>query len=257
MAKTTEVAAMATTAAATAVTAATAAMVAKEPAAAESTTVYADPLLDPALYPSFHEFMTALQDPGEQEKRKGKSRGEMKYPLLMKVLSKTHKVLKEKYVSCGIPKNMTDAKKQIAYQIVRVRQHKDTAALPQQFRDYGKDGKVFIINDDTEKAGLNIVLCAILASWQSRKAQDVEQRNKNDVLRIAAIMLDPKNRLTVTTIMSNLKDRKYQDQAICPTKAFFAAASEDFTSPSYIAKSPALANLIEGHEDMDPNAVSL
>jgi hypothetical protein len=42
---------MATTAAMTAATAAMAAMVAKEPAAAESTTVYADPLLDPALYP--------------------------------------------------------------------------------------------------------------------------------------------------------------------------------------------------------------
>jgi len=87
----------------------------------------------------------------------------------MKVLSKTHKVLKEKYSTCGMPKNMTDAKKQIAYQIVHIRQHKDTAALPQQFRNYGKDGKVYIINDDTEKAGLNIVLSAMLASKLSRR----------------------------------------------------------------------------------------
>jgi len=65
MEKTTEMAAMA-------MTAATAATVAEVPAAAGSTTVYVDPLLDPALYPSFHEFMTAgTSRSGKTRKKEG------------------------------------------------------------------------------------------------------------------------------------------------------------------------------------------
>jgi hypothetical protein len=57
--------------------------------------------------------------------------------------------------------------------------------------------------------------------------------------------------------MTNLKqDRKQQDQATCPIHAFYAVVSQDFTSPSYVAKSPALADKIVGYEEMDPNDVS-
>jgi hypothetical protein len=58
--------------------------------------------------------------------------------------------------------------------------------------------------------------------------------------------------------MTNLKqDRKQQDQATCPVKAFYALASQDFTSVSYVAKSPSLVEKIVGYEEMDPNDVSV
>ena len=82
-----------------------------------STTVYNDPIDDPELYPPFEEFMKALQDEG---KMLGKKKQVMSYPLLMKALNNSVKVLQKKYSDYGIPKNPTDAKKAIVYHVIHV-----------------------------------------------------------------------------------------------------------------------------------------
>jgi hypothetical protein len=76
---------------------------------------------------------------------------------------------------------------------------------------------------------------ALLSFWGSRVRESLEQRNANDGLRLAAILLDTKHRSTVRQIMTNLKqDRKQQDQATCPIHAFYSVVSQDFTSPLYV-----------------------
>ena len=87
--------------------------------ASGSTTVYVDPLPEPDLCTHTPWIYDGTLGSWRARKKKEKSCGKMKYLMLMKVLSKSHWVLKEKYsTTCGMPKNMRDAKKQIAYQIV-------------------------------------------------------------------------------------------------------------------------------------------
>jgi hypothetical protein len=119
------------------------------------------------------------------------------------------------------------------------------------------DGQVYIINHDTTRGGFNVILDAMFSYWESKKSKSVSQRVPNDALRTAAILLDPDNRGTVSIIMSNKNDQKraHIDQATCPIQAFFNKAAADFTNVSYVAKSPAKQNLIEGHESFDPNDV--
>jgi hypothetical protein len=122
-----------------------------------------------------------------------------------------------------------------------------TAALPEKFRDFGKDGKVFAINTDTKTQTVAPLLYGIA------KIQDVE-RNKNDALHIDAILLDSRYQATVKVIMLNSNDQIQQDQVLsCPLKAFYQQASANIGSISYMANSPALAHHIIGHEEMDPN----
>jgi hypothetical protein len=225
--------------------------------AAPAATIFDDPLDDPELYPTFHELLDALQDRGTQV-TKGKSAGEMRYNDLTRAVSNTQKTLLSKYKHFGIPKNPTECKRQIASHCIRIRKEQDVVNLPGQFHKYANtEGRVFIISTDVNNGGYRIVLAALLAFWGSRVKESHEQRNANDGLRLAAILLDTKHRSTVRQIMTNLKqDRKQQDQATCPIHAFYSVVSQDFTSPLYVAKSPALAEKIVGHEEMDPNDVS-
>jgi hypothetical protein len=172
--------------------------------------------------------MRALQDPGAcGMKKKSNGQGEtpdLQYPEIMGVAAPVVKQIKKKYGNCGIPKNQTDAKKEIAYHVVRVRKLKDVVAVPNEFRVYANnDGQVYIINHDTTRGGFNVILDAMFSYWESKKSKSVSQRVPNDALRTAAILLDPDNRGTVSIIMSNKNDQKraHIDQATCPIQAFF------------------------------------
>jgi hypothetical protein len=222
-----------------------------------SMTVYDEPLDDPELYPSFDEIMVALQDVGTKV-TKGKAAGEIRYTLLIKAVTKTQKTLLAKYKHLGFPKNPTECKREIANHCIRIRKLKDVINLPTEFHNYkNADGQVFVINTELVDGGYRVAMAALLSHWGTKQKESIDQRNPNDALRLAAILLDEKHRAAVQKIMTNLKsDRKQQDQAACPAQAFFSVASADFTSPSYVAKSPALADQIEGHEQMDPNDVS-
>lgn len=158
----------------------------------DSSRVYDNPVDDPQLYPSVDALLTALQDPGKRAKN-----GVMQYPLLMKVLGDTQKVLKKKYSGYGMPKNPTDCKKFMAYHIVRVRTHRDDVSLPEYFRQYAKDGKVYVINDNTTNGGFNIILSSMLSFWLSKKTADISQRTPNDAMRVASILLDEEHRTLI------------------------------------------------------------
>jgi hypothetical protein len=227
-------------------------------AAPAATLLFDSPEDDPEMYPTFDELLTALQDVGTRV-TKGKSAGEMRYNDLTKAASITQKTLLAKYKHVGVPKNATECKRQIASHCIRIRKQVDMVSLPAAFHKYANsEGRVFIINTDVNNGGYRIVLSALLSFWGGKLKESLEQRNANDALRLASILLDEKHRSTVQQIMTNLKqDRKQQDQATCPIHAFYAVVSQDFTNPSYVAKSPALANKIVGHEEMDPNDVSL
>ena len=190
----------------------------------------------------------------------GKKKQVMSYPLLMKALNNSVKVLQKKYLDYGIPKNPTDAKKAIVYQVIHIRKQQDKATVPEQFCKYAKEGKteVYIINFDSDHGGLNVVFTAMLSNWLSKKDQSVSQHVPDDGLHCAAILLDPKYCGTVKIIMSNKKSdkRAYQDQAKCLVKAFYVDAAAVFRNISYIAKTLVNANLVDGNELMDPNNVS-
>jgi hypothetical protein len=212
---------------------------------------------DPELYPSFDEIMVALQDVGTKV-TKGKAAGEIRYTLLIKAAMKTQKTLLAKYKNLGFPKNPTECKREIANHCIHIRKLKDVINLPTEFHNYkNADGQVFVINTELVDGGYRVAMAALLSHWGTKLKESIDQRNPNDALRLAAILLDDKHRTAVQKIMTNLKsDRKQQDQAACPVQAFYSVVSADFTSPSYVANSPALADQIEGHEEMDPNDVS-
>ena len=216
-----------------------------------SSTVYKDPLDDPELYPEYDCFMKALQDPGERNTKNN----EIVYKQLMKSVASIQKVLVTKYRDIGVPKNQTDCRRQIVLSCVRSRKSRDKGLLPEKFRKFAlpNSNTVFILNDDEIHGGFRIVLSACISHWKSQKKRAFDSRNSNDACRVAAILLDPKHRDSVSRIMSNKKDRAMQDQSACPVKAFYEVAAEDFRSIAYRAKLPLKFNLIEGHESIDPN----
>ena len=221
--------------------------------AAGAVVVYDNPCNDPDCYPIFDTFMKALQDPGE----KNLKNNEMSYKPLMKALSRVQKTLALKYLKFGVPKNITDCKKQLVLACIRNRKSRDKGLVSENLRKYALPGSdsVFIINDDEEQGGFQIALDSCLQHWEGQKKRSFDSRSPGDACRLASILLLPNHRDAVSKIMSNKRDRLMQDQSSCPIKAFYEVVAQDFCNVAYNAKLPNKFTLIQGHETIDPNDI--
>ena len=112
---------------------------------------------------------------------------------------------------------------------------------------------MFVINHDLGNVGFNVPLSACLDHWRSQKKKDVDSRNPNDAYRVAAILLLPEFRESITKIMSARKDHAMLDQAMCPVSAFYEVAADKFRDTSFLAQIPNKFSLIDSYETIDPN----
>jgi hypothetical protein len=222
-------------------------------------TVYEDPFQDPKCHPPDHDaFMKALQEQGELNKNRV-----CEYKLLMKTLAPVQVRLKAAYPHCGIPKNLTDARRALAFACVRMRSHRDVAEVAEEVRKYALPAgatKVYVIGTGLarDKGGFPIVLRGLLDYWKSKVTTTVTQRSPNDALRLAGILCDPEERESVQRIMSNKKSARPQaDQPDDTFTAYFVSILVKFKDATYIVDRPANVEKIKGYESFDANDVSV
>ena len=112
------------------------------------------------LYPKVDEFMKVIQDEGAIDL--DCSNRTLKYNALNKFSIDLYKKLKMLKVP-GLDKNITRGKKTIVSTIVSLRKHADRASVYESLRSYSKKDstKVFIIKNDVEHAGFDILLSTL------------------------------------------------------------------------------------------------
>lgn len=218
--------------------------------------VFVGPLKDHHnLYPKVEDFMKLLQDEGIVDA--DNSSRTLKYNGLNKYAIELYKKLKLIKVP-GLDKNITRGKKSIVSTIVSLRKHTDKASVFESLRNYGKrdSTKVFIIKNDVEHAGFDILLSTLETVFLHSVTSSEQSRDNNDALRVAGILLLPKYRGTVDGIMNKKRDRAKSDQAMDPEAAFYEEAALDFNDPKVIISHPKLAEYLSEYHSYDPNDIS-
>jgi hypothetical protein len=217
-----------------------------------------------AIYPTASEIVQALNDKGQQVKRKEKGREVMrtKYPLLeklsLKIFTNVTKIIKPE----GMDTNVTRGKKRVMTEILVLRKHIDINELDPFFHPYAKDGKVYTLGNSKVHCGLDMAIESFQKDVEANIAQKNSARTCNDGLRLAAIMLDGQYRSSVSLMLTKKKDRKQSDIAGDPALHFFEKVlSECFMNPSYVAPHPSDVYYNEFPEDervnWDPNDPSI
>lgn len=207
---------------------------------------------DKTYYPDFKEFMTALQDPGKPDK---KNDGLMDYPKVKKMCGKLVDLL-QKSDFCEIPKKSNKHRNvhECVKRIICQRKHVDLIDVHEKFRPYaGKNDKVYILRNDTEYWGFDLVLQDIVTHFAVKEIQKQNDRNGSDAIRVAAIMLLPENRGPVNNLLKGTKTTRAQsDQAVDPDLAWAIQAVETFKDPTFEVEVPHKINP-DDIEGIDPN----
>jgi hypothetical protein len=214
-----------------------------------------------AVYPPIDEIATALQDLGKHQvvKNKGKEVQQHRYPLVEKLAAKIYSSIQ---LECnnpeGLTKNVSRGKMTLVRDIILRRRHTDITETDPLFHKFGKDGKVYIITNCTEHAGLDVCLKAFQEAIETSLRQKNSARTSNDGLRLGCILLDSQYRGSVTGIMSKKKTKQKCDVPGDPTTHFFEhIVQESFLNKNYVVPPPSDCYYSEFPEDekgsWDPN----
>jgi hypothetical protein len=199
-----------------------------------------------AVYPPFHEIVTALQDVGKAEtaKKKGKDVPRHKYPLIEKLASKIFVSIQREFNKPeGLTKNVSRGKVPLYKEIILARKHVDVSETAVVFHSYAKDGKVFLVQKNPVNAGLDICIDRFQNHVLSQLRQKNSARTASDGLRLALILLDGQYRSTVVGLMSRKKDRKMSDVTGDPILHFYELILNDcFLNRDYHIDLPAEYN---------------
>lgn len=218
-----------------------------------------------AVYPSFDEIVTALQDLGKHQlvKIKGKEQRQHRYPLVEKLASKIYSsILSEFNNPEGVTKNVSRGKMTLVKDIIIRRRHTDINETHPLFHPYGNEGKVYIITNSTAHAGLDVCVKSFQDSIEAMLRQKNTARTSNDGLRLGCILLDGKYRGSVSGIMSKKKSRQKSDiPGDSSTHFFEVIVQEAFCNPSYQVLPPSDCYFSEFPEEekgtWDPNNASI
>jgi hypothetical protein len=214
---------------------------------------------DNELYPSFDTFMTAIQDAGKEKKAKNKETGVVVIPKIKKICQYIYRKIYARHRDrlSSLDKNDTRGAQKLEKVILLKRKKRDITEIDAAFATYrDAEGSVYIISNDPNKFGLNLVLEAFENHIGQAVTKTMLNRTPDDAMRLVWILLDPENRATVQGILTGKKDRKKMDQSYCTTLAFFDEKASDFNNPAYVVRSPQLLHDIVDYETFDPNNVS-
>jgi hypothetical protein len=185
-----------------------------------------------AVYPPIEEICTALQDLGKHQvvKIKGKEVRQHRYPLVEKLAAKIYASIQGAFSNPeGLTKNVSRGKMTLVRDIIIRRRYTDIAETDPFFHKYGNDGKVYIVTNSTEHAGLDVCLKSFQEAIEASLSQKNSARTSNDGLRLGCILLDSKYRGSVSGIMSKKKSKQKCDileiQLIISLNTFFRSLS--------------------------------
>lgn len=209
------------------------------------------------IYPSIDNFMKVLQDEGVIDK--STKQGTLKYNAIDRFSISLFKKLK----SINLPGitssfNQTRGKGMITSQIIHLRKHADKTSVYKPLRKFGKkeSSKVYIIKNDIENCGFDVLLTSIESIFQHLVCTFDNNRVANDALRVCGILLLAKYRGTVDGIMNKKRDRAKADQALDVDSVFFEEAAGDFNDPNVIICHPKKVELLSEYEKLDPNDIN-
>jgi hypothetical protein len=195
-----------------------------------------------AIYPPAEEIVTAMQDLGKKHvvKQKGREVTVHKYPLVDRLAGKIYSSILALYNNPeGLTKNKTRGRQFIYKDIVQSRRHRDISETDPFFHQFGKDGKVFLITNDTRHAGIDVCIQNFQRSIEQQLMQKNTARTSQDGLRLGCILLDTQFRSSVAGIMTKRKDRKKSDIQGDPTDHFFEKILQEcFSNADYVATPP-------------------
>lgn len=194
-----------------------------------------------ALYPPKDEIARAFQDAGQRKEytKKGKKFYQTRFPEIEKLTVKVWNKIMEIYNPDGMPKNVTRGKTPLLKEIVLRRKHVDASDLDIFFHPHSKDGKVFIISDNTDHCGLDLAISGFQEQYRHSLHQKNVARTCDDGIRLGCILLDPSYRDSVSGIMSHKKGRKKSDLTGDPNLHFFEKIlTEAFLNPLYEVTAP-------------------
>jgi hypothetical protein len=214
---------------------------------------------DNELYPSFDTFMTAIQDAGKEKKAKNKETGVVVFPKIKKICLDIYRKIYARHRDrlSSLDKNDTRGAQKLEKVILLKRKKRDITEIDAAFAMYrDAEGSVYIISNDPNKFGLNLVLEAFENHIGQAVTKTMLNRTPDDAMRLVWILLDPENRATVQGILTGKKDQRRMDQSYCTTLAFFDEKASDFNNPAYVVRSPQLLHDIVDYETFDPNNVS-
>lgn len=211
---------------------------------------------NPSIYPPAHEIAKGINDHGNAG-----SKGH-RYPALEKLcLALFQSVSKTFGKPEGLDTNSTRGKRKIAEILLLKRKSVDIVETDPFFHPFGKDGKVFVLTNNPNNCGLDVVVDALQDCCQAQAQMKNVARTSNDGLRLGCLMLDPKYRGSVSKLMSNKKQRKSSDQTGDTTLHLFETFLEDFSDIGYHARTPAAEYHDQFPEDeksnWDPNHISI
>jgi hypothetical protein len=218
-----------------------------------------------AVYPSFEEITTAIQDLGKHQvvKVKGREQRQHRYPLVEKLASKVYSsILLEFNNPEGLTKNVHRGKMTLVREIIIRRRHTDISETDSLFHPYGIEGKVYIITNNTVHAGLDVCIKSFQEAIEASIRQKNTARTSNDGLRLGCILLDGKYRGSVAGIMTRKKSRQKSDIPGDSTTHFFELiVKEAFSNVSYQVSPPSECYYTEFPEEekgsWDPNDAAI
>ena len=205
-----------------------------------------DPSGDKKLHPKLDELMSSIQDEGVPDKKKEAKT--LKYNKIHKFAGSLYKKWKA-HGFPNLPTNQTRGKDAIVKILIRNRKHVDCTEVSESLRQYGKNGKVYIIQNDDETGGFHVIIAALANFWLQTQRRHKDNRTPEDGMRNAAALLQPKYRGTVQGIISGKKDRAKQDQANNTADAFYVQIQDDFEDPHFIVKRPDGVKHIKEHAE--------
>lgn len=186
------------------------------------------------LYPAIEVILKGFNDRGVTKK------GKTKYPDLEKLCGGLHGSL---MTHCnkpdGLDSNKTRGKRKVAEFVLNHRKAFDSIDVAREFHSHALNGKVMLIKNDLEHAGLDVVIDALQDYCVAASTTKNSARTHNDGLRAALIMLDPRHRSSISKYVSNTKKgRKASDQSGDVNENLFEHLLVDFNDTSYVAAAP-------------------
>jgi hypothetical protein len=179
----------------------------------------APPVLGEAKYHlDIDIFMRALQDTGTQQ-----ANSQAKLIKYTKIDGLSKKLIKHWRLEGfpNMPSNSTRGAAAIATLLIRLRKHVDTTQVDVALHKYAKDEKVFIIVNDKDTAGFNLIVTTMRNYWASSHYKAKDSRTLADAIRAAACMLVQEKRGSVSRFLSNKLTRDMLDQAMDPMTVLF------------------------------------
>ena len=198
-------------------------------------------------------FLKALQDPGEQNL---KDDLHTHYPKLNAYSRKLFKHWTTLNFP-NLPKNVTRVSLALTKVIVKARKLRDLSDLDKSFHAFKLkkgDETMFVINGDTELGGQAVIIRLCAAYYASQVAKVVvENRTPEQIIRLAAAMLDPDIRAPVSRMLSNKKHRPEMDQANNTYEATMELVLEKFKSPLLRINRPIEMDNVDPEGEIDPS----